>query len=1047
MRIPGGLPESTVDYDRQLHGIHRLQRAEFIVDPRRYFAAIAPLGPLFHDQVGGVWVCSGYAESDAILRDHRRFSSARSHTAGARSIGAMLADQLLFTDPPRHDDLRGAVRAQFAASRIRERDQAMREMVDSVLRTLPSTGSLDLVDDFAAKLPSMLIASLLGMPGREADLSRWAEAYETLLGSLSTLPDIRDESVIPVLQEAMAEFRGEAERRAGQGRDDLIGSLVDGLGTEAPALDAIAANCVVLVGGGYQTLTHLVTTGLLLLDQHPAQQRLLRADPELVGGAIDEFMRLDGSSQYVARRATVDVELAGQHIRAGQTVLVLLAAANLDPRTFADPERLDIHRTGSRHLGFGSGRHYCIGAPYAERMARWAILGFLDRYPHYRPATGEGAQVWGHHPNTRCRAHARVVIDPPVAAVSDRPTASVEHQVTMQWNDTAAPLGPAALWHDVFAHRARLAPDDIAVDEAGRGYTYADVDRRANALARVLRGRGVQPESIVGVVMDRSVDFVISVLAVAKAGGAFLLSEIDCPAERLRTMVADAGVALLLTDSRGHAALHADLGTPILVVDTSGAAEEPPVTGATAGTTAYVVFTSGTTGRPKAIAVDHEGAVNLHVGHRRVMRAGPGDRVLQFLSPNFDGCVHDLLLSLLGGATLVVAPSVDLIVGPPLLRQLRDRRVTVVTLTPSVWAALPEDPLPDLRLGAAAGERLSAAVVARWLAPGRRFLNLYGPAEAAVWATWHECVVGEEPPIGRPIPNKRIYVLDEQLRAVPVGAEGEICIGGLGIGRYLGRPDLMEERFRPDPYAPDRRLYRTGDRGRWRQDGSVEYLGRRDRQVKIRGQRVELDEVERVLETAPGVSCCLVAERDGRLVALVVPVGVFDEAAVRAHLAARLHGGMVPAAFSIVDELPRSAAGKAAVDDRPIAVPQPDPRHPVLTRRVVEIFAGCLGVTADQIGRDSDFFTLGGDSLAIAGLLAGLEHASGSAFRDVAQLLACPTPAGIATHLLSVAGANGEGFMATERIPTEKWRELPDRIDPPEVESIAAADPIRVSHT
>jgi amino acid adenylation domain-containing protein len=1040
-------------YSRKRHGIHNLGRPEVIADPRVYIDAIAELGPLFYDEVGSVWVCSGYAETAQILGDHRRFSSARSHNSDqlnkrglgtVASITDMIYEQMLFVDPPKHTEIRGLIREQFTNSRVRSRDDAMKAIVDRILTELPRGGTVDLVADFAGRLPSALVAHLLGMEGREERLTRWADAYERLLGSLSTLPHVRDQEVKTVLAEAMSGFREEALKRLISPGDDIISSMVSGFRDGPPTeeeLFSIAANCIVLVGGGYQTLTHLVTTGLLLLHDHPEQLRKLRENPEIIDSAIDEFMRLNGSSQYIARQATEDVELNGMTVSAGQTVILHLAAANLDPRTYPDPHSLDITRRGAKHLGFGMGRHYCTGAPYAERMARWAISGFLARYSTYAPEQTPDAIVWGHHANTRCleRALFRVAsheehrVDVP-ADPGERTQREIETSIThdtedtderrndvlgagpldvehhrqlVDWNDTATPLLGTPCWHQVFEQRAHLAPDTVAVDDQDTRLTYRELDQRANAMAAVLRGHGVQPGSVVGVVMERSVEFVVAVLAIAKAGGAFLLADVSCPAERLHAMIAEASVSLVVT-SPGDAT-RLDLPVPFLTVDPQAGAARPPISGVSAGDPAYVVFTSGTTGRPKAIVINHEAVVNLHQGQRQIFRLGDGDRVLQFLSPNFDGCFADICLALLCGATLVVSTTARLTVGPPLLRFLQEQRITVAILTVSVWSALPEGPLPDLRIAAAAGERLPAAWVTRWSAPGRRLLNLYGPAETAVMATWHECATGDvTPPIGRPIANKRVYVVDEQLRPVPIGEDGELCIGGIGIGRYLNRPELMEERFALDPFAehPGQLLYKTGDICRWLPDGTLEYVGRRDRQVKIRGQRVELDEVERVLEGAPGVAACLVREQDGKLEALVVTRGGdLDEPAVRDHLRAHLHSGMVPSSFVVVEELPRTTNGKA--DGRALVTPpsrtDEEERLSQLTWRMSQLFATSLDIPQVEIKADSDFFSVGGDSLAIAALLVKIEQETGAQL-DVEALLEAPSPQGIASTILKLGG-------------------------------------------
>ena len=1091
------LAKAAAGYDRKRHGIHNLGRAEIVADPRIYYHAIASLGPLFYDEVGHVWICAGYQECNEILGNHRVFSSARPHDpeklAGrgfdevARIVDVLLA-QLLFSDPPDHTRVRSALAREFTPAHVAAQEAMMRAMVDDVLDDLPANGTLDLVVDFAERLPARLVARLLDMDDHADRLSAWADAYERLIGSLSTLPELGDAEVLPTLQEAFEVFRAVAARRGGEPGHDLISHLVAEMRKNGPQesfdsiLDTVAANCLVLVAGGYQTLTQLVSGGLVLLDRHPDQQELLRDDPELIGSAVDEIMRLDGSSTYVARRAMADITVAGHRIMAGNTVIALLGAANLDDRRFADPEKFDISRKEGRHLGFGIGRHYCVGAPYAEQLGGWAILGFLRRYGWYRVSEEPEAVAWGPHSNTRCRSRARAQVantapathepgtDPenavpaplivPVATATLEPTPGERHVLISGWNATDASLGDHGCWQRIFEQWAAVAPDATAVDCEGVRYSYREVDRRANAVAWELRGRGVEPEVKVAITMDRSIDLIIAMLGVAKAGGAFLLVDAQCPRERLYVMLEEAAVHLVLTDSAAAVGAHT-LPVPTMPVDTTVTSESTPVTGVNTGNTAYVVFTSGTTGRPKAIAITHEGVVNLHRAQRDVFRLTPQDRVLQFLSLNFDGAVFEVVMAVLSGATLVLVPSARLVVGPPLVRILRDQEITVVTLTPSVWAALPDEPLPRLRIGAACGERLPPAVVSRWSAPGRRFLNLYGPAEAAVWATWHECDGSDtDVPIGRVVANKRVYVVDEQFRLVPIGQEGELCVGGLGIGRYLGRPDLMSELFRIDPFAaePDRILYRTGDICRWRADGVLEYRGRRDRQAKIRGQRVELDEVERVLEQAPGVRACTVFVRDERLRALVVPDPGFDESVVHTHLVDRLHSGMVPATLTVVDELPRTGNGKAgapvaarptspppsesvagtAIPDPPVAASSgpavvvasaaasatfPEVASPPAGERidavaaphvsesaevtrwtwqVARMFAGCLKIPQHQVYSDSDFFSIGGDSLIVAELLTRLEREA-AVVLDFEVLLDASTPAELGVVVAGLA--------------------------------------------
>ncbi|MFF3401883.1 amino acid adenylation domain-containing protein [Streptomyces sp. NPDC002659] len=1056
-------PASVAGYDRVRHGIHNLRRAEFIADPRAYWNAIAELPPIFYDEVGGVWVCSGYSEAAEILSNGRVFSSARHHAPGDLQqrgmehflpTAEMLSAQFLFSDPPEHTRIRDALRGQFTRASVRRHDPAMRDMVTELLRSLPDHGTVDVVTDFAEQLPTRLMTYLLGMDGRAEELTRWADAYERLLSSVSTFPSRTDSEIVPVIDEALAGLRRLTAERLATPGDDLLSALATGLqGDFGPVssgkppeelLQLVAANAMVLLAGGYQTLTHLVSTGLLLLAEQPEQLKRLRAEPSLIDSAVDELMRIDGSSQYVGRQVVRDVEVGGARLKAGASVIVLLGAANLDPRKFTEPLVFDIGRSEGRHLGFGAGLHYCIGAPFAERLAGWAIQGFIEQYQEFAPLDGPSDTVqWGRHGNTRSRAHAGMTvqrgprenapgIEPPDREQDVLPepktlTELERHQLVTEWNETSPLVGTSAAvcWHVLFEERARLTPDAMAVEDQGVPYSYATIDALANGNAHRLRALGIEPESVVAITMQRSVDLVVALLAVAKAGGAFLLADAACPAERLKTMLEQAHVRVVLTDDMTADRIEGlDVSAAVTQLERATPAAEPPITGVMPGNSAYVVFTSGTTGQPKAIINSHESLANLHIAQRRVFQVHPQDKVLQFLSLNFDGCIYEIVLPLLCGATLVLASPAELMPGPSLARLLRERQVTIAVMTPSVWAVIPHLELPDLRIAAFAGERLRGDLVRRWRVRGRRLLNLYGPAEAAIWSTWHECSDDDDPPIGRPVHGKRVYVLDDDRQLLPVGCPGELYIGGVGVGRYLGRPDRMADSFVPDVFAnePGRLLYRTGDVCVWRADGVLEYVGRRDRQVKIRGQRVELDEVERVLERAPGVGMCLVTERDGRLTAIVVPSapGPWREADVRTYLAAHLHTGMIPATFTLADRLPITRNGKAghdapepadgqaiepggggpaAASTRGVSRPteertQGTDEPSYITWELARLFSSCLGLPQAAVKLDTDFFSAGGDSLAIAEFMVSTEERYDMEIR-VEELLADATLAGV----------------------------------------------------
>jgi amino acid adenylation domain-containing protein len=394
----------------------------------------------------------------------------------------------------------------------------------------------------------------------------------------------------------------------------------------------------------------------------------------------------------------------------------------------------------------------------------------------------------------------------------------------------APPLRPAGGAH------ARHAP---AVSLGERTLTYAELERASARLAGRLAARGVGPETVVGVIAGRTPETVAALLAVLRAGGAYLPLDPAYPAERLRWMLEDSGAALVVAPDGVPPGFPAD-GVLDLGADAGGTAafdDEAPDVEVDPDALAYLVHTSGSTGRPKAVMVTHRGLPNLARWKRERYGLGPGDRLLQFASWSFDAAAADLFGALLNGAELVLAEPDALLPGEPLRATLRRERITVATLPPSALAVTEADGLPALRLVAAAGETLHAEVAARWSA-GRELHDAYGPTEATVCATSGRVEPdGRTPSIGRPLDGARVYLLDRRGEPVPAGVPGELFVGGPGVARgYRARPGLTAQRFVPDPFgAPGSRLYQTGDRARWRDDGTLEFLGRLDEQVKMRG--------------------------------------------------------------------------------------------------------------------------------------------------------------------------------------------------------------------
>ncbi|MFB9683728.1 non-ribosomal peptide synthetase [Amycolatopsis plumensis] len=533
-------------------------------------------------------------------------------------------------------------------------------------------------------------------------------------------------------------------------------------------------------------------------------------------------------------------------------------------------------------------------------------------------------------------------------------------QVLVAFNDTRHDVPPVTLTELIEAQAART-PDAVAVVSREERLTFAELDTRADRLARQLAARGAGPERIVALALPRSVEIVVAQLAVLKTGAAYLPVDPDYPAERIAFMLEDAKPVVVVTKA----------GTPlpsgdVLVLD--GAEAHGPATplgrSVPLSAPAYVIYTSGSTGTPKGVVVTHAGLASFSAAEIAHFDVRPGDRVLQFSSPSFDASVLELCMALPAGAALVVPPPGPLL-GEHLAAVLRDERVTHALIPPVAMASVPDTELPAFRTLVVGGEACPADLVARW-APGRRMINAYGPTETTVVATWSDPLEpGATPPIGRPIRNTRVRVLDAAVRPVPVGVAGELYVSGAGLARgYLDRPGLTATRFLADPFgAPGERMYRTGDLVRWRADGTLEFLGRADDQVKIRGFRIEPGEIVAVLRKHPGVRDAAVVAVDQRLIAYVV-----GEAGpgLREHVAAALPAHFVPAAFVRLDELPLTANGK--LDRRALpapAAPEESTGYAAPETETEEVLAAIWAeaLDLDRVGVEDNFFALGGDSL------------------------------------------------------------------------------------
>ncbi|MEO3977763.1 amino acid adenylation domain-containing protein [Streptomyces sp. CAU 1734] len=581
---------------------------------------------------------------------------------------------------------------------------------------------------------------------------------------------------------------------------------------------------------------------------------------------------------------------------------------------------------------------------------------------------------------------------------------------------------------ELFRARARSTPDaDALIWETGESarprrhtLTYAELDRRSDELAGELTGLGIGIEQVVAVALPRSGDFLIAALAVLKAGAAYLPVDPEYPAGRIALMLDDARPTLLVTDIATAPRLP-DGDVPLLRLDDTG---RPAALGAvparcpaTPRGAAYLIHTSGSTGRPKGVVVTHAGIPGLVSTMTGELSAGPESRVLQFASMSFDTSVWEWTMGLLSGATLVIAPS-ECRLGPPLADFCARHAITHLTLPPGVLATLPDEhALPDGVTLIVAGEACPPELMRRWSATTRMF-NSYGPTETTVDATLWACRPDHPRPVvpvGRPVHNTSVRLLDERLRLVPPGTPGELYVAGDGLARgYSGRAGLTSERFVADPHGPaGTRMYRTGDLARWTPDGVLEYLGRVDHQVKIRGFRVEPGEIEQALRADAAVGQAAVIARedtpgDIRLVAYVTgaePGTAPDTGRLRAGLAGVLPGHMVPAAIVALERLPLTGNGK--LDRRALPAPvlrAASGRAPAsaLEARLCELFAGVLKLPG--AGPDDGFFDLGGHSMLAARLLSRIDAEFGVR-PTLRALFDGPTPAALA-RLLAGAEAS-----------------------------------------
>ncbi|WP_431968901.1 non-ribosomal peptide synthetase [Actinacidiphila sp. bgisy160] len=624
---------------------------------------------------------------------------------------------------------------------------------------------------------------------------------------------------------------------------------------------------------------------------------------------------------------------------------------------------------------------------------------------------------------------------------------------------------PDRRFHELFEERAARHPEAVAAVHAGRRWTYGELNARANRLAHALLARGLQTEDVVAVVTGRNLDWLAAVLAVLKAGGAYLPVEPHLPPGRIAAVLTRAACTTVVTEHGSTAALEQALpnlpGTTTVLVDQAGAEEHPPTdpgVPVSADQLAYLYFTSGSTGEPKGAMCEHAGFLNHLYAKIDDLGIGEGRVVAQTAPQSFDISLWQLTAPLLAGGRVLIVEQDVVLDADRFLDTVAGEPVDVLQLVPShldvVLSALESRPrrLPDLRCVSVTGEALKKDLVERWFAavPGTRLVNAYGLTETS--DDTNHAVMDRPPetdwvPVGRPVNNVRVYVVDEHLAPVPLGAPGLIAFSGVCVGRgYVNDPERTREAYLPDPHHPGAWLYRSGDVGRWHPGGRLEFLGRVDDQVKIRGFRIEIGEIENTLTRAEGVrdAAVVLTDHGTRLAAFCTGDRPLTAAALHEHLAAALPAYMIPAAFHWLDHLPLTGNGKtdrealADLAGRADHAAAHRPPHTPAERRLAAAWARALGVAEHRVGRGDHFFDRGGTSLAAVRLAVLLDRAV-----SPADVNAHPVLADLARTLEARQGAGGpeSGALRQPEGGTAGHPRAPERRHPARAAAPGAGTP------
>ena len=613
-----------------------------------------------------------------------------------------------------------------------------------------------------------------------------------------------------------------------------------------------------------------------------------------------------------------------------------------------------------------------------------------------------------------------------------------KHQVLVEFNQTQTPYPKDMTLVDLFETQVNHTPNNIAVISENRQLTYKELNEVANQLAHYLRNKfAIQPDDLIGVIISRNEWLVIAMLAIMKAGGTYLPIDPTYPSKRIHFMLQDSACKAVLTE---NAAIITELNLPCLDIQSivndsqgqSNKANPKPIAGP--DNLAYVIYTSGSTGQPKGVMIEHGGFVNMTLAQIKGFNVTESDRVLQFFSPSFDASLSEIFMALLKGAALVMIPIDTVNDAPAFLKYLESHQVSVITFPPVYLNMLSNHPLPTLKTIITAGEPAILSDVL-FYCKDKLYFNAYGPTETSVCTSFYRVPPNFQPshagsriPIGKPLINSSVYIVDQDMQPVPIGVIGEICFSGVGVARgYMNRPELTAEKFIPNPFEPGKRLYKIGDLGKWRNDGTIEFIGRKDDQVKVRGFRIELGEIESQLKTHPLIKDGLVlpiGNNDSKLLAaFCIPLDQkeLDPYDIQSFLAQTLPMFMIPSQYIYLEKFPLTVNGKTdkralermAMDQKITQTVLDEKPRNRIESILVNVWQRLF--QKQHISIHDNFFALGGDSIKAIQVISWLQQEK--IFLKVRDIFQYPTCAQLANVVGSYPNSHIKQDSVTGNIP------------------------------